>query len=142
MKALKSMIRLHRGILDERRRDLVALESRRAQVEAAQSQLEVLLVAEQRVAAGNFEVRFSYPNFARVAIKRREALTAERRKVEDEIVKAVAALADVFQDVKRYETALENHRKRLHADSERRHQAALDEVALTIHRRKETNRLS
>lgn len=142
MKALKSMIRLHRGILDERRRDLVALESRRAQVEAAQSQLEVRLVAEQRVAAGNFEVQFSYPNFARVAIKRREALTAELRKVEDEIAKAVAALADVFQDVKRYETALENHRKRLHAESERRHQAVLDEVALTIHRRKETNRLS
>jgi flagellar protein FliJ len=141
VKALKSMIRLHRGTLDERRRDLVTLESRRAQIEAAQSQLEVRLLAEQRVAAGNFEVHFSYPNFARAAIARRDAFAAERRKIDGEIAKAIAAVAEVFQDVKRYETALDNHQKRLHAEEERRHQAALDEVALTIHRRKETNRL-
>ncbi|HYB09164.1 MAG TPA: hypothetical protein VEJ16_05810 [Alphaproteobacteria bacterium] len=138
MKALKSLIRLHRGMLDERRRDLVALESRRVQLEAAQAQLEVELVTEQRVASINVEVGFSYPGFARAVIKRRNALAADRRQIEDDIAKAVAALGKVFQDVKRYETALENQRKKLRAEAERRHQATVDEVALTIHRRKET----
>jgi flagellar FliJ protein len=140
MKTLRSLIRLHRAQLDERRRELVAVESRRAEVELARQRMEQQLLDEQRVAAGNFELSFGYPNYARAVLQRRQAFAEQLAQLDAEIAKAVAAVADTFQEVKRYETALDNHQRRLRAEEEHRHQAALDEIALTMHRRKEQER--
>lgn len=137
MKTLKSLIRYHRGILDERRRDLVALESRRAEIEAARRAMEGQLLIEQKVAGGGSEVAFGYSPFARAVLGKRAAFADKISAIDLEIVEAVASVSEAFQEVKRYETALENHQRRLRVEIARRHQAELDEVGLTIHRRKE-----
>jgi flagellar export protein FliJ len=136
MKTLHSLIRLHRAALDERRRALVALESRRAEIEAARRRMESQLRAEQRVAAGDYEAARAYGGFAQAVIRRRGELAAMLAELDREIALAVAALGEAYQEVKRYEVALENREKQRRAEAARRQQAAIDEVAIEMHRRK------
>src|SRR6516164_5370186 len=99
MKAMRSLIRLHRAELDARRRALVALEVRRAELEAAERQMEAQLVAEQQVAARDFDVRFGYANYARRVIALRGELAARFAALDAEIAAAVAAVGEACQDL-------------------------------------------
>ncbi|HLI10708.1 MAG TPA: hypothetical protein VKY65_03835 [Alphaproteobacteria bacterium] len=137
MKALRSLIRLHRARLDERRRELVALESQRAVVEAERERMERELLEEQRAARGSLEGGWAYARYARRVLERRAGFAARLAELDELIAQATAAVAAAYQELKRYDVALDNHRKRLRGEAERRHQAIQDEIALTMYRRRE-----
>ncbi len=71
MKALPTLIRMHRWRLEEKRRKLVELERLRAELAAQAQRLEERLASEQRVAKHSEEGRYAYGAYAASIIKRR-----------------------------------------------------------------------
>jgi flagellar FliJ protein len=110
--ALDSLIRLHRWQLDERKRDLATLEDLAAKLGEEQARLELEDQREQLVAAASPETAFAYAGYAR------------------------RALAEAFQEMKRYEIAAANRIKVEEQRDAKRQQRVLDDLGVEGFRRK------
>lgn len=137
MKALNTLVRLHKQILDEARAQLVALEDRRAALLACQAALDETLAAERKAAAASFEARATFIAFA-------ERIATERARIDDdlaalavEIERAADGVSAAFQDLKKYEITLERRIAAERAAEARADQARLDEMGLVRFRRRE-----
>jgi len=137
MSAIDSLIRLHRYKLDEKRLHLAELDRLAERLRNEGVRLEQELVHEQRAAAASAEARYAYGNFAKDLNARRAKLKSSVTEVEGQIVAAREALAEAFQEVKRYEITAENRRKHGRLVAARRHQIEQDEVAAQLFRRRE-----
>jgi flagellar FliJ protein len=136
MRALSTLIRMHRHQLDEKRRAVTDLESLRADLIRQREKLEADLVQEQEVAKKVEVGAFAYAGFARGVITRREKLQASLAELEARIAAAQEEVATAFQDLKRHEIALAAKQRRQREEEERRRQTELDEVSLEMHRRR------
>ena len=136
MKALRTLIRLHRQAVDEVRRRLAALERRLDQLVRDARLLEVRLAEEQALVAGNPGLGFGYGPYARRVILERRRLEEGRLETEKEIAKVRDQLAEAFAELKKYEIARDARARRLMREAERRERILLDEIALVAHRRR------
>jgi hypothetical protein len=136
MRALSTLIRMHRHLLDEKRRALTDLENLRADLIAQRDKLEAELVREQEVARQVEVGAFAYAGFARGVISRREKLQASLTELEARIAAAQEEVATAFQDLKRHEIALAARQRRQREEADRRRQIELDEVSIEMHRRR------
>lgn len=107
MRALASLIRLHRFHLEEKRRTLSGLEGLMADLVRRLAQLEDEVLREQRQAASSSIGNFIYGAYARNVIQRRATLKKSMAALQLEIDTARQAVAEAFQEVKRYEIAKE-----------------------------------
>src|SRR5579862_226068 len=131
---LESLIRVHRWQLDEQRRNVAEIESLIAKLRADLEHLEVERETEQRIAATSAEASFAYAAYAAALIERRRKLTLSLVEAEQQAAKAREALADVFQEVKRYEIAAARRLLNQRAEAERLQQNDMDEIAIGVHR--------
>lgn len=136
MRALSTLIRMHRYQLDEKRRALTDLENLRADLVRQREKLEADLVQEQEVAKKVEVGAFAYAGFARGVINRREKLQGSLAELDARIAAAQQDVAAAFQDLKRHEIALAAKQRRQREEADRRQQAELDEVSLEMHRRR------
>jgi flagellar export protein FliJ len=136
--ALDTVIRVQKWQLDERRVQLAELERLEARLKGEAEKLVRELESEQRVAANDDEARSAYANYAVALLDRQAKLSASIAEVEEQIQRARDALAECFQEVKRYELAAANRRSRERAHINRKMQIAQDEMALQIFRRRGT----
>jgi flagellar protein FliJ len=136
MKGYDSLIRLHRWQLDERRRDLAALEEMAAKLHAERMRLDAEDERERAVAAASPEAALTYAGYARGLIDRRHRLERSQAEVAEQILRARAALAEAFQDVKRYEIAAASRQKQQEQREARRQQQLMDELGIEGFRRK------
>lgn len=137
-KGLKTLIRLARFNVDEKQRALVALQSREDEMLAAIERNEEELKAEQQVAAQDAcGVGFLYANYHQAYMDRRQRLHATLANLRQQIEIARDELAEAFREQKTYEVTQANREKKERLEAEAKEQAFLDEVGLTIHRRKE-----
>ncbi|HZB93568.1 MAG TPA: flagellar export protein FliJ [Stellaceae bacterium] len=136
MSTFQSLIRLHRWQLDERRRELAALEALAAKLAEERRKLEAEDERERQVASGSPEAAFAYAGYARSLIDRRRRLAQSEAELARQIAEAREALAEAYQEVKRYETAEANREKQLEQRAARREQQQLDELGLERFRRK------
>lgn len=137
--ALKNLIRVHRWTLDERRRTLVDLERMAEKLKGDLAELDAELERERQAAIKAPEMAFTYPAFASAARQRKDRI---RRSIEDlgkEIDRAREQVEDAFQELKKYEMALEAAERRQLDKLKRREQAALDEMGLAQHLRKKAS---
>jgi flagellar export protein FliJ len=135
-RTLKTLIRLNRFEVDEKRRDLQRLLDREAEIQAAIARLDRDLRAEQAVAAHPeaAAVGFSYGAFA-AATKERKAVELDKlAQLYPEIEKAREALAEAFGTLKKYEIADANRAAAQAAEEARQETLELDEIALAGHR--------
>ncbi|HXQ51558.1 MAG TPA: flagellar FliJ family protein [Stellaceae bacterium] len=136
MSALDSLIRLHRWQLDERRRDLAALDALEGKLRQERARLDAEEKSEQAIAAASSEAATAYGAFARHLVERRQRLDQSLASVAEQIEIAREALADAHRDVKRYEIAAANRalaqRKRL----ERQQQRVMDDIGIETYRRR------
>ncbi|CUW41828.1 Putative flagelar FliJ protein [Magnetospirillum sp. XM-1] len=138
-KGLKTLIRLAKWEVDEKRRILVALQGREDEILAAIRHAEESLVHEQQVAAEDAAgVGFAYAAFANAWLARREQLMQMLEQVRQEIVRARDILAEAFNQLKTYEITQKERERRAQAELDKKEQAFLDEVGLNIHRRRDT----
>jgi flagellar protein FliJ len=137
MRVLRRLVRYHRHILDEKRRDLRALEEHAVAVETAIVSLDDSVVQEQRLAKRSSEVLGAYGGFARAALDRRATLLGALSEANSAVDVARDELLDVFAEVKRYEISLENQEREAREERERQLQGQIDESALNLYRRRD-----
>ena len=136
MSAIDSLIRLYRWQLDERKRHLADLEGLAVRLREDEQRLEEENAREQALVATSPEAAFVYAGYACNLIERRRKLRQSQAEVAQQITEAREALADAFQEVKRYEITAAN-RARLESErEERRQQQALDGLGIDAFRRR------
>ena len=135
MRGVDGMIRLSKWRLDERRRELRGLEDMLAGLVGELAALSRELESEQ-TAARRDNVISLYGSYAKSVINRRENLERSIEETEVAVEEKKDEVSAAFQDLKRYEIAAERAARRAAEEYERRDQAALDEIALSMHRRK------
>jgi len=135
MSAVDSLIRLHRWQLDEQRRRVAELEQLIAKLQAEMQRLDSEQAAEQTAAAKSPEAAFAYGSYAGAVIDRRQKLARSLAEAEQKTAEAREALAEVFQEVKRYEIAAAKRILHQRLQDDRVQQNDMDEMAIEIHRR-------
>lgn len=136
MKSLKSLIRLHRWQLDEKRRALVELETLRERLEGEIQRLDDEVAAERQAAEESPAERLGFGAYIRNALKRRDRLRQSVQQVEEQIAAVRQEIAEAFQDLKKFELAQEERDRRAAMRRRRVDALAMDEVALTGYQRK------
>lgn len=136
MKSLTTLIKLFSRQLDDRRREMVALEQERQQVDAALTSLRADLKAEQDAAAASPESRFSYSNYAKQNNNRQQQLIQELGNIDIKIYTLAHTISMLFTELKKYEIALENKERQLEAEENRKEDIRLGDIALNSFIRK------
>lgn len=137
-KGLKTLIRLSKFDVDEKRRILTALQNQEERIIGEIAQSEVTLRKEQEMAARDaLGVGFIYGAYHRSWMAKRQQLFAQLSTIRAEIEIARDALAEAFRTQKTYEVTQANREKREQEEADRKEQNFLDEVGMTQHRRKE-----
>lgn len=130
-KDLQSLIRLHRWIVDEKRRKLGDLLKMLDDLQTRARRLEEELVHEQKIARESPEgAGITYAEYAKVVIDRRERLAASIVEVERLVAAAREDLNEAYRDVKKYEVAQDLREKREAEEAARKEQIVLDEIGL------------
>lgn len=136
-KGLKTLIRLSKFNVDEKRRVLTALQAREDQVLAEIRQAEAQLAREHKMATDNpTTVGFAFPAYYRAWTQLRNGLEQALMAVRQQIEVARDELAEAFREQKTYEVTQTNREKREREEADRKEQIFLDEVGLNMHRRK------
>jgi flagellar protein FliJ len=136
-KGLKTLIRLAGFNVDEKRRVLVALQTREDEILAAIAAEERQLAEEQRIASEDSTgVGFLYGAYANAWLDRRGKYQTMLAAVRAEIEKARDDLAEAFREQKTYELTQTNREKRAKEEADQKEQAFLDEIGLNLYRRK------
>lgn len=139
MSSLESLIRLHRWRLDEQQRNVAALEDLRAQLQAEFDRLDAEQAAEQEVAGKSPEASYGYDSYVVSLLDRRRRLGQSLADAERQIAKAREVLAEIFQEVKRYEIAAARRLLNERILLEHQEQRDMDEIAIDVHRRAAKN---
>lgn len=132
-----TLIRLSRWEVDQKRRALADLLAREEELLALRRHLDSEIEAERQAAAA--DPAGAGRAFAAYAEHhRRRVLEAEDAlaRLRDAIRAAHDDLAEAFRQRKTYELAQEARQRREREEAERREREALDEMALTQHRRR------
>lgn len=135
MRGLNGMIRLAKWQLDEKQRQLADLDAMRESLREKAATLAAEVNAEQ-AAASTGDAAFAYANFARAALDRRETLERSIAEVETALAQVREQVSEAFRELKKYEVAEARRFEREQLETNRKNQAALDEIALNMHRRK------
>lgn len=134
-KGLTTLVRLHKWKLDEKRRELAELDRLVGQLRGEIVRLDSEIASEKALAGGNIEASLTFPAYAKAMRGRRSKLEESIARIDEQTERVTGELADIFQEVKRYEIA-QNHRHQASLrEGRRRERIALDEVALVRHGR-------
>lgn len=136
MKGLDSLIRVHKWKLDEKRRELADFENLRTGFVKQLRALEEVQQQEQEVAGNNLEVGFSFANYAAAARQQRENIQASIEEVDAKVMELNAEVKICYQDLKKYQVALDARKVKEKYERDRVEQMGLDELAIELHRRK------
>jgi flagellar FliJ protein len=136
-KSLKSLIRLHRWTVDERRRELGAFLAREEQLRGERRRIDDELASEKKIATDDVMAAFGFAGYIRGYMERREMLDRAIEAAMREIEAAQERLAEAYRQLKTYEVTQANRDKRELAERNRAEQIVLDEVGATLHRRRQ-----
>lgn len=136
---LRSLIRLHRLQLEERRRILGQLQAGRVELARQGRELEDEIVSEQQFSRTG-EAGMAYGIYALTAIDRRHGIASSIDELETRMDAARDEVAEAFQEVKKFEIAADRSHEREQLEHRRRSQQNLDEISLNMHRRAIANR--
>src|SRR5579871_5474141 len=127
---LDSIIRLRDWIVDQRRRELGALQAREDQLIAYGQELGRQIVREGKVAlADPASAGFMFGAFAEDHKKRREKLANMLAAIRHEVEEARERLAQAFRERKTMEEVQKHRAEREQLEADRKEQSELDEVA-------------
>jgi len=135
MSTLESLIRLHRWQVDERRRQVAELEGLAEKLRQEMARLAQERAAEQTAAGASFLARHVYPGYIRHALERQKTLEQSLAATEARIAQARDALAEAFQELKRYEVAAASRERLRISAAARRERLETDAIAIENYRR-------
>ena len=135
MRSMKQLVRLHRWKLNEKRLKLAELEDFALKMRQEIGRLDQMMATESRAADVSAEAAVAYPAYVSAMLERRQKLANSIAEVEASITAARDAVASEFQELKRYELALQSKERREEAKQRRRAQAETDAQGAAVHRR-------
>ncbi len=136
MSNLKTLIRLQKQTVDEHRRRVAELQENVDALRDAAVRLEQELVREQDAARDDFMAAVAFSGYLKRALQRRQAFAGAIEDAERHLADARDAMAEAFQEMKRYELAEEARAKREREEERRKEEALLDETASIGFRRR------
>ncbi len=136
MKTLDTLIRLHKRKLDELRRNMVALENQKAQLQQAIKNLQQELENEVKLAGKQPEMANFFGEFAKRIKNRQENLRQEIVALDVKINNLNKEIFEAFTELKKYEIAKENAKLRQREEANRKETIMLDEIASQQYQRK------
>ena len=136
MKGLPGLIRLHEWKLDEARRQLAALESLSEDFRRQIAVLDAELRNEAEIARESAEAARLYGAFLTATRARRQRLEHSLAEVMRQVGEAHGHVTRSFQELKRYELALQTREKRQADQARRAEQGRTDEIGLNLFRRR------
>jgi flagellar export protein FliJ len=137
MDDLETLIRLHKAEVDARRLAVADLEMEQDRFRAGIAALDQALVDERGVAAHSFEAATAFGPYLEASRQRRAMLEEQIGVLEMEILAARDLLRDAYAELKKFELSAERQAAASKALASRREQQQLDEVGLSIFRRRE-----
>ena len=129
MKSRDSLIRLKRFQVDEKRRQVLQIESMIADFDRMVRDLDDQIVAEQNRVGIHDITHFAYPTFAKAAIQRRDNLKVSIHDLEVKLAAARDELSMAVEEMKKIELIEERDQQRERAERDAHEQEALDEMA-------------
>jgi flagellar export protein FliJ len=132
---IDGIIRLQRWQLDEKRRNLAALEGMRQDFEDRILHLEGELEREKTAAAQGGDAGFGFSEFVAATLARKQAIQESILNIDKGIEAARDDVAEAFQELKKLELVDARQQKDKKAQRDRRQQAVLDEMAIMRHGR-------
>ncbi|HUT50191.1 MAG TPA: flagellar export protein FliJ [Alphaproteobacteria bacterium] len=139
MRALPNLIRLHKWSLDEARRKVTDLETLKASFRKEVAELEDELSREKEAARGSIDSLATLQGYYQHVRERRGRLAQSIAEIDTALERAREETTLAYGELKKYETALENLQKREQAEADKRQQLELDEVGLSMYRRKQAS---
>lgn len=136
MTTLGSLVRVHTWTLNEKRQKLTGLEELADKMRGDLKSLEAELRNEQRSAADSMEGAVAFPAFVAAALARRKKLHESIANLDFAIEAARNEVREAFQEVKKFELARDNQERRERERAAKREQGVLDELGVTMYRRK------
>ena len=133
---LAALIRLHTWRLDEQRRTLADALGELDRLRRQSRVLEGEIAAEQEAASASpAEAGFAYARFARAAVDRRAACRNAIDSAESSVATHRETLQNLYRELRTFELAEVDRRRRAAAEAAHREVLALDEIALLTTRR-------
>ncbi len=136
MSDLRTLIRLHRWQLDEKRRVLADLQGLVDRLGAEAQRLADELAHEAEIARGSATPPLGFANYSRTMRQRQDRLAQSIQQVEQQIATATEEITTAFQELKKYEQVQADRLERSKLRARKTEEATLDEVAITGHRRR------
>lgn len=136
MRGLAGIIRLNKFKLDEARRQLAALETLADDFRRQITTLDDDLRREADVARESEEGARLYAAFLTVARTRRQRLDTSLAEVTRQMGEAHLHVTNAYQELKRYQLALEAREKQQAVREHRADQIRTDEIGLNLFRRR------
>src|SRR5262245_3666994 len=130
MKSRETLIRLKRFQVDEKRRQVVQIETMIAEFDRIAGDLDREIQVEQDRAGIHDPAHYAYPTYAKAALTRRDNLKRSADELKGQLADAKAALAVAFEELKKVEQLDERDQLRERAAEEAREQAELDRIGL------------
>ncbi len=135
MKSRESLIRLKKFQVDEKRRQLTAIEMMVADFHRMANELDLQIKVEQEKSGITDISHFAYPTFAKAAMTRRDNLVQSAEELSGQVEAAQNALAEAVEELKKVELLEERDQSRQRHALDEAEQEAMDEVALRMVRR-------
>ncbi|ESR22672.1 flagellar export protein FliJ [Lutibaculum baratangense] len=130
MKPRNTLIRVKKFQVDEKRRQVMQIESMIADFQRMADDLDRQIADEQKRAGIDDPAHFAYPTFAKAARQRKENLLASADGLRDQLAAAQEALEEAFLELKKVELLDERDAERERHEENKREQAELDEISL------------
>jgi flagellar protein FliJ len=130
MKSRETLIRLKRFQVDEKRRQVVQIETMIAEFDRIASDLDREIQIEQDRAGIHDPAHYAYPTYAKAAMTRRDNLKRSAEELTGQLDDAKAALGEAFEELKKVELLDERDQLRERAVEEAREQAEFDRIGL------------
>jgi flagellar biosynthesis chaperone FliJ len=133
---LHAVIRLNKLEIDELRRQIGVLLREESDLVARDRALDEALARESRLADEHPETAYTFAAFLTAHRQRKADLSETLANVRAQIEATRDSLAELYRRRKTYELAQDARDKRAEQERARKDQAVLDEVGLTMHRRR------
>ena len=130
MKSRDSIIRLKKFQVDEKRRQLMAIEMMIADFNRMANELDLQVQSEQQSSGITDVAHFAYPTFAKAAMTRRDNLLQSADDLSGQFEDAQNALSEAVEELKKVELLEERDQSRARAEADAAEQEELDEIAL------------
>jgi len=130
MKSITTLLRVKQRELDVLKRQQAVLENQKADVLNRIARLNQQLQDEMRTAESMPEMAHFFGDFSATIKKRQEQMRGQVAKIDVELDRVAVQILDRFSEMKKYEIALAQWKKRREAELARRSQQYMDEVAI------------